>query len=300
MFKRKAGIAGAALVAMALGAPAYAQTAATQPIPRPGVDNPNWNEQELRSGISVRKLIGMDVRGQRGNSIGEVQHVLLTRQGKVSAIVVESGGFANIGDTHFRIPFDQVKFGRDMDHAIVPLDEKTAEQMSEKRAREGVATGAGEFRMSRIDGVANLREGTRYGQLQDMIVSRNGDVKAVIVDTSFGPGGLRAIPFQSASFDFDRNVYNLPYGRDQVGTFRPFDYARYDVAAPAETAGTRPSAASDTTAPRGTADGGGTMDPIGGSGGDMQRRSATGRTADVTRGSASDMEGMRAPRPARN
>jgi hypothetical protein len=122
-----------------------------------------------------------------------------------------------------------------MDHAIVPLDERTAEQMSDKRARERVATNAGEFRMSRIDGVANLREGTRYGQLQDVIISRNGDVKAVIVDTSFGPGGLRAIPFQSASFDFDRNVYNLPYGRDQVGTFRPFDYARYEVAAPVET-----------------------------------------------------------------
>lgn len=230
---------GGALVLLALSAPLSAQTQGAQPMAQPGVDNINWNERELRNGLSANRLVGMDVRGKRGNSLGEVQHLIVGAQGKVTAIAVESGGFMNIGDTHFRIPWNQVEFGRDMDHVVVPLDERTAEQYRDRKEAERVATGAREYRLSRIkDGSVTMRDGTTYGEIEDLIVSRNGDIKAVIVDSSFGPGGLRAVPFQAATFDFDRTAYTAPFDRAGADAYRPFDYRAQNIAEPRGTGAT--------------------------------------------------------------
>ena len=246
-----------ALVVCAASAPLYARgdtaqygaqgAAATQA--RGGTDIKAWNQSELRGGISANRLVGMDVRGQNGNSIGEVQHVLVDKQGKVAGVVIESGGFMNIGDTHFRIPWDQARFSRDMDHVVVAMTEKQAEQWSEKRARERVRTGAGEFRLSdlRDDGVT-LRDGTRYGQIEDVILSRDGHVKAVIVDRRFGPGGHFAYPFHAVTFDFDRNTAALGYDRNQVSDMRPFDYRGLDIAETRATGATRSGATGATGA----------------------------------------------------
>lgn len=244
-----------ALVLWAASAPLYARGDNTQQgtqvqtttQARAGTDIKGWNQAEMRGGISANRLVGMDVRGNNGNSIGEIQHVLVNQQGKVTAIVIESGGFMNVGDTHFRIPWNQVRFSRDMDHVVVPMTEKQAEQWSEKRARERVQTGAGEFRLSELrdDGVT-LRDGTRYGQIEDVILSRNGEVKAVIVDRQFGPGGHVAYPFNAVTFDDDRNTAALGYDRDQVADVRPFEYRTFDIAEPRATGATRSGATGAT------------------------------------------------------
>ena len=216
------------------GAPLYAQAQAnTQQMAQPGADNINWNQREIQNGVSVSRLIGMDVRGKNGNSLGEVQNVILTND-KVTAIVVEYGGFMNIGDTHFRIPWNQVQFGRDMDHVIVPLSQQTAEQYQERRAREKVSTGPGELRARDVIGdTAVLRDGTRYGEIQDLIATRNGDVKAVVVDATFeNQRGRYAYPFRGGVFDVNANNYRLPYERNQVLAARPFDYRLVNIAEP--------------------------------------------------------------------
>lgn len=228
-------VAGALAIVAGL-APVYApaQQANERQMAQPGVGNINWNEREIRGGISLNRLVGMDVTGKNGKSLGEVQHVLLNTSGKVTAIVVESGGFLNIGDTHFRIPWKEVQFGRDMDHVVVPLSEQTAERYRERRTTEQVQTGAREFRFSELkDDAVTLRDGTRYGQVDDLVVTRGGDVKAMVVDADFeNARGAYAYPYSPDAFAFDRNTYTLPYDRAQVVTVRPFSYAAMNIAEP--------------------------------------------------------------------
>src|SRR5688572_16809220 len=92
-----------AFVALAISAPVFAE--GNQQNTRAGIENTNWDARELRNGISLNRVVGMDVRGRNGESLGEVQNVIINRQGRIAALVVDAGGFLNIGDRHFRIPF---------------------------------------------------------------------------------------------------------------------------------------------------------------------------------------------------
>ena len=244
--KYKAYAVGSALAVFAASAPLVSVQA--QNTPAPAATNVNWNTQDLRSGISVSRLNGMDVRGQNGNSIGEVEHVLISKDGRITALVVESGGFANIGDTHFRVPFNEVKFGREMDHVIVPLTEQTAERYRDTKD-ERVVTKAGEYRVSNITSMGvgvSLRDGQRYGTVEDLIATRDGTIKAAIVDAAMGPGGRYATPFNAATFDFEGRAYNAPFDRNAVNNFDRFDYNAMGVREPMRGTGATGGAAGGT------------------------------------------------------
>lgn len=218
------------LVALALGAPLSANAQST---PAPSVGNVNVLPQDIRGGISAEQLLGMDARGTNGNSLGEIQHLIVNQSGQVAAVAIESGGFINIGDTHFRIPWNELKFGRDMDHVIIPLTEKTAERYRDVKETERARTGPGEFRLSRVKG-ADVTMGTaNEGTVEDFIITRKGEIKAAIVDMRIGPGGRVAVPFVVKNYDFERNVYTAPFDRNQLAGARPFDYRAADVREPA-------------------------------------------------------------------
>jgi sporulation protein YlmC with PRC-barrel domain len=219
----------AALFSCSAGAYAQAQSS-TSPAASPGSDSVNWNRAEIRNGISIDRVIGMDVRGSNGNSLGEVQDVIISRDGKVQAIPFDYGGFMNIGDARFRVPWNELKFGGDMDHVIVPLTQQTAERYQDRGQGDEIRVGANEFRASTVIGdAATLRGGERYGEVQDLVVNLSGDVKAVIVDAGMGPGGVRAVPFRASAFDTNRNAYMLPFDRDQLSRIEPFDYRAMNV-----------------------------------------------------------------------
>jgi ribosomal 30S subunit maturation factor RimM len=244
----KACAVAGAVALFAASAPLYAQNQAAPQSAQAGAGNINWNQQEIRNGISVDRLIGMDVRGQNGNSLGEVQNVILTAD-KVAAIVVEYGGFLNIGDTHFRVPWSQVKFGSDMDHVLVPLTQQNAEQYQERRSKEKVQTAAGEFRARDVIGdTAVLQDGTRYGEIRDLIATRNGDVKALVVNADFeGQRGVYGYPYRGDAFDFNANNYRLPYDRATIAAARPFDYKLVNIAEPRGTGATMGTGATTGT-----------------------------------------------------
>jgi hypothetical protein len=126
----------------------------------------------------------------------------------------------------------------------------------------------------RVD-AATLRDGARYGQVEDFILSRDGNVKAVILDRDFGPGGLVAYPFQSVTFDTQRNAAGMGYDRNQVADVGPFDYGRFGIAEPRATG---------TTADRGM-----------NRGTDTRSQGATGATG----GTGAGTGGMDQERPAR-
>ena len=195
----------------------------------------------LRNGISIERLLDMDVRGQNNNSIGEIDNVLVNAQGQITAVVVDSGGFLNVGETHIRIPWNQVRFGPNMEYATVPVSEANIADFN--LFSEQVRTGPREWRVTElIDDYAALNDGTQYGIVQDLVVNRDGRVQAVVVGSraAFGRAS-HAFAFQSAGFDPGTDTYTLNYDRNQVGQLRPFTYETYAIAAPM-TGGARASA----------------------------------------------------------
>ncbi|HEY7384384.1 MAG TPA: PRC-barrel domain-containing protein [Beijerinckiaceae bacterium] len=56
------------------------------------------------------KLVGLDVYGSDNEKIGDINDVLVDRQGNLEAIVIGVGGFLGIGEKSVAIPFKSVEF----------------------------------------------------------------------------------------------------------------------------------------------------------------------------------------------
>jgi sporulation protein YlmC with PRC-barrel domain len=56
------------------------------------------------------QLMGIDVYGSDNQKIGDVDEVLVDRQGKIHGLVVGVGGFLGIGEKSVAIPFDQIQW----------------------------------------------------------------------------------------------------------------------------------------------------------------------------------------------
>src|SRR3712207_1963628 len=97
-----AGLAAAALMA----GTAMAQTSApTQPA-GPGQVMTQMPQDLMRGS----RLMGIDVYGADNQKIGDIDEVLVDRQGKIHGLVVGVGGFLGIGQKDVAIPFDQVQW----------------------------------------------------------------------------------------------------------------------------------------------------------------------------------------------
>jgi sporulation protein YlmC with PRC-barrel domain len=97
-----AGLAAAAL----MSGPALAQTTApTQPA-GPGQVMTQMPPDLMRGS----QLMGIDVYGADNQKIGDIDEVLVDRQGKIHGLVVGVGGFLGIGQKDVAIPFDQVQW----------------------------------------------------------------------------------------------------------------------------------------------------------------------------------------------
>ena len=119
----------AAALAFSVALPALAQQpappATTQPAPpamtQPGTSvspgastsaQPHWFTTHNTSDMRASKLIGMTVRNNAGENIGDINEILLDNGGKVAAVVLGVGGFLGIGEREVAISFDSLHMAR--------------------------------------------------------------------------------------------------------------------------------------------------------------------------------------------
>ncbi|MGK9236470.1 PRC-barrel domain-containing protein [Inquilinus limosus] len=100
-----------AVVALGLG-PALAQT--NQPATPPaqtGTATETVTADKMSADTwRASKLIGVGIYGPDDQRVGEVNEILVDRQGKAQAIVVGVGGFLGIGEKNVAIPFGEVEW----------------------------------------------------------------------------------------------------------------------------------------------------------------------------------------------
>jgi uncharacterized membrane protein YkoI len=114
----KTHIAACLLTTALITAPALAQTtsgpSANQPAGRTQASQGASQGQVLTQASPDQwrssKLVGLVVYGPNNERIGEINEVLVDRNGKVDAVVIGVGGFLGIGEKDVALPFNQVKF----------------------------------------------------------------------------------------------------------------------------------------------------------------------------------------------
>ena len=192
-----------------------------------------WNEMDMSSGWSAQQIINIPVRGSEGEEIGEVENIVIGPEGDVQSIILEVGGFLDIGDTHFAVPWDDVEVSGDgpIEYVTVPVTEDNYDQFDISWSAGDVNTGPREFRATELIGdYATLGGEESAGYVNDMLFDADGKLQSVVVNQSATMGGgYRAYPYYGYESGFDPGMdnYDMPYTQDEVGELEPFDYTPY-------------------------------------------------------------------------
>ena len=103
--------------------PALAQTPPTSAAPPPATMAPRSDTApgQLRyfskysNEMRASKLIGTAVRNPAGETIGDINEILLDKSGKVAAVIVGVGGFLGMGEREIAVAFESIQMIRDRD-----------------------------------------------------------------------------------------------------------------------------------------------------------------------------------------
>ena len=117
-------LSAAAVIAMTMiAAPSWAQTTqAPSPTPPPAASpsatQPQWYSHSADE-MRASKLIGTSVKNEANESIGSINEVVLTKDGKVAAVIIGVGGFLGIGEREVAVNFQSLRLSRDTNNNLV-------------------------------------------------------------------------------------------------------------------------------------------------------------------------------------
>ena len=104
-------LAAALLSAAVFSAPAYAQS--PQPADRAAPAATTTSSQEkmaLKGNWRASKLMGLDVYNEGNEKLGDINELILDKNGKVAAVIIGVGGFLGMGEHDIAVSMDKLKF----------------------------------------------------------------------------------------------------------------------------------------------------------------------------------------------
>ncbi|HJT62064.1 MAG TPA: PRC-barrel domain-containing protein [Burkholderiales bacterium] len=174
-----------------------------------------------RDGLSANEVIGTPVRGENGERIGEVKDIVVDEHARIARLIVEVGGFFELGDQHIGVPWKNVKVGENMAFIQLPLREVqngTYSLAGVVPQGEDVPIALTSWRVNELIGdYAALKDSPRAALVTDVIFDSRGQLQAVLVDR-LGRGGLFAYPFAG----YSPGAY--AHLAETVIALEPFDY----------------------------------------------------------------------------
>jgi sporulation protein YlmC with PRC-barrel domain len=98
-------------VSLACG-PALAQTAqpADRNAPAATTTTTSSSKLNLKGNWRASKLMGLDVYNENNEKLGDVNEIILDKNGKVAAVVIGVGGFLGMGEHDVAVSMDKLKF----------------------------------------------------------------------------------------------------------------------------------------------------------------------------------------------
>jgi sporulation protein YlmC with PRC-barrel domain len=187
---------------------------ATQAAPTPAAD-PSATLQGLSDGWRARQLLGSAVLAQDGRTIGQVRDIIVDKDGRLEALIIEGGGPLQLPDAVYRIPWREVDLTPGKAGVVADLSDAKRPRYGLFPGTEGVATLPREFRATEVIGdYARLQTGHGYGYVTDVVFTKDGRLGAVLVTRQTGANGTTtAFPFPAVQGPWDpgASYFGLPH-----------------------------------------------------------------------------------------
>ena len=186
--------------------------------------------------IHAEKLVHANIRNDRGDKLGEVEGVLLDRNGRTQGVIVDVGGFLGVGERRVVLSWDDLRVAdsgnkvtarytkdqlKTLPEYKYPKDRlretafydpgwyatpmtpvyptNTADRMPPKKADADWRRVSGDIRAkSLIDAKVRNRANEDIGTVDDAILDSNGRIKALIIDA----GGFLGMGSHRIALDF--------------------------------------------------------------------------------------------------
>src|SRR5258705_5348772 len=105
-------IAIAVLSTAIVSSAAYAQQAqpADRAAPAATASTESCDKMMLKGKWRASKLMGLDVYNEANEKLGDVNELILDKDGKVNAVVIGVGGFLGMGEHDIAVTMDKLKF----------------------------------------------------------------------------------------------------------------------------------------------------------------------------------------------
>ena len=134
-------LAAALLSAAVFSAPAYAQTAQPADRAAPAATTAGSHEKmALKGNWRASKLMGLDVYNEANEKLGDVNELILDKNGKVSAVVIGVGGFLGMGEHDIAVSMDKLKFIEEPVRTSSTAPATTTRETTTKETTTGAAT----------------------------------------------------------------------------------------------------------------------------------------------------------------
>jgi len=189
-------------------------------------DLSTWNYGDVRDGWTASKIIDAEVRGTDGEQLGEIHNLVLGSDGQLKSAIVESGGFLDVGDNHFRVPWSEVDMAPDRDYLAVPISADNVDAYTvfdgEKLDRKLAENSYRATELVRTFVALDNREA--YGIVTDLVFSRKGQLSAVIAQPTAGYSGqdAYAFPYVQNAYDRASGTWEFPYTDEDVKVLKSF------------------------------------------------------------------------------
>jgi hypothetical protein len=122
-----------ALAALLFAAPAFAQTTTTPPADKP-MATPSTSADgqwytHRSDDMRASKLLGSSVTNTANESVGDINDVILGKDGRVAAVIVGVGGFLGMGEREVAMSYSALRFSRDTNGRDVITVNTTKDQL---------------------------------------------------------------------------------------------------------------------------------------------------------------------------
>jgi hypothetical protein len=99
---------------------AFSQTTPA-PTPPPATTpsgQPMWYSHQADE-MRTSKLLGTKVVNTANETIGDINEIVLGKDGKVAAVIIGVGGFLGVGEREVAVSFESVRMSRDQNNNLV-------------------------------------------------------------------------------------------------------------------------------------------------------------------------------------
>lgn len=174
-------------------------------------------------GISVEEFLDAEVLDEEGDSMGEVEDLIIgAGDNRITGMVIETGGFLDIGDSHLLYPFDKAKINGSDEVKVGNIDGEHVEELSLYKDIEGDSVGD-RWRVTDMIGGLAYTNGEPYGRVDDVIIDKSGNIMAVVVqpDVMYDDYSYYAWPY--VGYDSDEGIYDVPMDQRHAFGMQSFD-----------------------------------------------------------------------------